>query len=78
MNNNKLALDREEFAAAISVSLRTLDQMIKDGKVPPHSSKIPKHVWPIAVIDKWLLEEYNMTVNAVEPEKKRGRKRLAL
>lgn len=78
MEHIKLTLDRQELADAISVSLRTLDQMIKDGKVPPHSSKIPKHVWPIAVIDKWLLEEYDMTAEEIKPEKKRGRKRLAL
>ncbi|MDX8127981.1 hypothetical protein QLH52_11865 [Methylomonas sp. OY6] len=76
--NNKLALDRQEFANAISISLRTLDQMIKDGKVPPPSSKVPKHVWPVAVIEKWLLEEYNLTDETTKAEKKRGRKRLAI
>ncbi|PKD39614.1 hypothetical protein CWO84_14230 [Methylomonas sp. Kb3] len=76
--NNKLTLDKSALAEELSISVRTLERMIKDGDVPPPSSKIPKIAWPTAVIEKWLLEEYNLTDETTKVEKKRGRKRLAI
>ena len=73
---SKLTLDKKALADELSISIRTLERMMKDDLIPKPSDKFGKIIWPRAVIEAWLLDK-PIAGEVAKVEKKRGRKRLA-
>lgn len=73
---SKLTLDKPTLADELNISIKSLERMMSAGLVPEPCEKIGKIVWPRAVIEQWLMEQYKKPEQSVEG-KKRGRKRLA-
>jgi predicted DNA-binding transcriptional regulator AlpA len=55
-NVPRLGLNRSEVAAAIGVSVNTVDEMVKDGRLPPARRWHTRKIWLVAEIMAWMTE----------------------
>lgn len=55
-NVPRLGLNRCEVAAAIGVSANTVDEMVKDGRLPPARRWNTRKIWLVAEISAWMTE----------------------
>ncbi len=49
-------LSAQEVAALLKVSLRKFEQMVKDGKAPPHIRLGRLRRWPVEEVNEWMDE----------------------
>jgi excisionase family DNA binding protein len=75
----KLLLNKEEASAALSISTRTLDNLVKDKKIPQPVRVGGRVLFKVSDLEAFV---DNLGKDGVEeqevPKKKRGRARLAV
>ncbi|MCG7570768.1 AlpA family phage regulatory protein [Pseudoalteromonas sp. CNC9-20] len=57
--NYRLVLRRQDLANALQVSVGTIDNMRRDGRLPEPIELSPRCIgWPKTVIENWLASEW--------------------
>lgn len=60
----------KEFANRLGVSVRTLEELIVQGKVPPHIKVGRLRRWHPEQLDKWINEQFARVTEGIEEEEK--------
>ena len=56
----RLVLRRQDLAIALQVSVGTIDNMRRDGRLPEPIELSPRCIgWPKSVIEEWLRHEWS-------------------
>lgn len=58
----------KEFAIRLGISVRTLEELIVQGKVPPHIKVGRLRRWHPEQLDKWINEQFARVTEEIEEE----------
>lgn len=58
----------KEFANRLGISVRTLEELIVQGKVPPHIKVGRLRRWHPEQLDKWINEQFARVTEGIEEE----------